>query len=362
MPAKIISGEGSLVEGSSALRALGKRCLIITGAHAAEASGALGDAMTVLQQAGVDATVFNGISENPLLSQCQAAAFTAEAWHADFLLGIGGGSVMDATKAAAWLTPNSISEGDKLFTLEFQQPALPFALVGTTAGTGSEVSATAVITVDAENRKRSVNHPCLYARCVFADPRYTHTMSRNTTISTALDALSHTVEGWFCAACGDVITSFGEKALSLVSDGLKRLAHEDAEPDAALREQLYYGSLWAGMVLNATGTAFPHLLGYALTEDYHLPHGMACAVFLPAFTRRAESVAPERARRLFDLCGGRDAYYTLLDTLVHADIHMSEDQIHHYAPRWEGAKNLARTPGGYTPQDGVALFKKLFLR
>lgn len=84
---------------------------------------------------------------------------------------------MDATKAAAWLAANNITDGYKLFT-GLRHRALPFALAGTTAGTGSEVSATAVITLDREKRKKSVNDPQCYARVAFCDPRYTHTMSR----------------------------------------------------------------------------------------------------------------------------------------------------------------------------------------
>ena len=103
MPVRLYSGEGCLRRGGEQLRSLGRRCLVVTGAHAAKACGALDDALSALEEAGVAATVFPGIGENPLLSQCQAAAFAAEACRAEFLLGVGGGSVMDATKAAAWL-------------------------------------------------------------------------------------------------------------------------------------------------------------------------------------------------------------------------------------------------------------------
>lgn len=269
---------------------------------------------------------------------------------------------MDATKAAAWLASNNITDGMKLFT-GLRHPALPFALVGTTAGTGSEVSATAVITLDRENRKKSVNDPQCYARVAFCDPRYTHTMSRNTTISTALDALSHAVEGWFTPACGEVITACGEKALPLIVRGLGWLAENPGLPDPGMREQLYAGSLWAGLVLNACGTAFPHPLGYILTEDFAVPHGMACAVFLPAFTRRAEQYAPERAAALFALCGGREAYYALLDRLIQAEhVRMTAEQVEGYALRWPGLKNFARTPGGFTAEEAAALYRELFVK
>lgn len=364
MPVRVVSGEGCLRGAGGPLREMGRRCLVVTGGHSAQMSGALGDLLDTLREAGVEATVFPGISANPLISQCQAAAFAAEACRAQFLVGVGGGSVMDAVKATAWLAANSAGDGGRLFQEDgLRHPPLPFALVGTTAGTGSEVSAAAVLTDDRTGRKRSVTHPHCFARVVFADPRYTDSMPRATTVSTALDALAHAAEGWFAPACGDVVTAFGEKALPMLCDGLRALAASEAPPSKETRDRLFYGSLWAGMVLCATGTAFPHPLGYVLTEDFGVPHGMACAAFQPAFLRRAERFAPERAQALFALCGGRDAYFSLLDALVDVrQVRMTADQADGYASRWTNVKNFARTPGGFTAQEGVALLRELFVR
>ncbi len=363
MPVQIFSGEGCLKDKGERLRALGRRCLIVTSAHAAKASGALDDAMEVLEAAGVTATVFPGIGANPLLSQCQVAAFTAETCRSDFILGIGGGSVMDASKAAAWLAANGSTQGYELMAGALRRPALPLVLVGTTAGTGSEVSATAVLTLDRERRKQSITNPECYARYVFADPRYTHSTSRETTVCTALDAFSHAAEGWFAPGCGNVITAFGERALAMVSGGLYWLTANPGLPDPAMREQLYYGSLWAGMVLNACGTAFPHPLGYILTEEYSLPHGAACAVFLPAFLRRAEEQEPRRAEQFYALCGGRERVLAMLEALTpRLDVTMTKEKIDGYRPRWTGLKNFARTPGGFTPDEAAEVFRSLFLR
>ncbi len=361
MPVQVISGPHCLSGGGERLKQWGRRCLVVTGGHSAKVSGALDDALAMLEKAGIEATVFPGIGPNPLLTQCQAAAAAAEACRADFLLGIGGGSVMDASKAAAWLAANSISDETRLFEGKLRHPPLPLALVGTTAGTGSEVTAVAVLTVDRDRRKRSVTHPHCYAKLVFADPRYTDSVPYPTTVSAALDALSHAVEGWFAPACGDVPSLFAEKAFPLLASGLAALAAHPGElPGTGQRDALYYASLCAGMVLNATGTAFPHPFGYILTEDFGIPHGQACAVFLPALTRRAEAVCPDRAARLFSLCGGRERYYETLAALTDADVRMTDEQITGYAARWPGLKNFARTPGGFSPEEGIALFRELF--
>lgn len=367
MPVEVISGEGCVRAGGKRLRALGRRCLVVTGGSGARESGALDDMLAALKGAGVEATVFPGIGQNPLVSQCQQAAYTAEICRAEFLVGIGGGSVMDAAKAAAWLAANRIEQVEALFAGTLRRPPLPLVLVGTTAGTGSEVSAVAVLTLDTAlpggpgaGCKKSVTHPNCYARLVFADPRYTDSMPRRVTVSTALDALSHAVEGFLNPACGSVTAVFAQQALPLISGGLQRLVREETPPDKALRDRLFYGALWAGLVLNAAGTAYPHPMGYVLTEDFSIPHGMACAVFLPSLTLRAEEHLPERARRLFELCGGREAYYGLLEALVDVPVTMTEEQLARYAVRWEGLKNFERTPGGFTAQEAVALARELF--
>lgn len=367
MPVRLISGEGCLKEGGDTLRMLGRRCLVVTSQHAAAACGALDDALAALSSAKIDYTVFPGIGPNPLVTQCQAAAFAAEACRADFLLGIGGGSVMDATKAAAWLAANNITDANKLFT-GLRHPALPVALVGTTAGTGSEVTATAVLTTDIDGRKKSINHPQCFARVVFADPRYTYTVGIETTISTALDALSHSVEGWLSPSCGEMASACAEKAIPVIMNGLRQMVSYPAQlPDKATRDGLYFGSLWAGMVLNSCGTAFPHPFGYILTEDFAVDHGMACAVFLPSLIERAEVVTPLRTRSLYALCGGKDQLLHTLEELTQTTrqrIHMTEAQIIKYAERWPALKdkNFARVPGGFTPEEGMTLFSRLFVQ
>ena len=358
MPVRVFSGEGCVIQHAAVLRRLGRRCLIITGGSSAVKCGALNDAMEAVGRHGIETSVFPGISPNPLVSQCQAAAFAAEAFKADFLIGIGGGSVMDATKAAAWLVTNNITDGDKLFTGEFRHAPLPTVMIGTTAGTGSEVDGTGVLTVDYTKRKRSFNSPLCFPRYAFADPAYTASMPRNLTISTALDAYCHAAEGWLSAGCGDVISAFGEKALSLIADGLYQLAENDGTPSPALREQLLYGSLYAGVVLSACGTCFPHPLGYCLTEDFQVPHGMACAVFLPDLLKRAAIFTPERYQRLVELSGGKQRLDKILDKLIYLEkpITMTSAQIAEYAKRWGNLKNFNRTPGGFTAEDAVGLF------
>lgn len=268
---------------------------------------------------------------------------------------------MDASKAAAWLAANSISDETRLFEGKLRHPPLPLALVGTTAGTGSEVTAVAVLTVDRDRRKRSVTHPHCYAKLVFADPRYTDSVPYPTTVSAALDALSHAVEGWFAPACGDVPSLFAEKAFPLLASGLAALAAHPGElpgPDSATPCITPPSARAWCSTPPAPPSPIPSGISSPRTSASRTDQ--ACAVFLPALTRRAEAVCPDRAARLFSLCGGRERYYETLAALTDADVRMTDEQITGYAARWPGLKNFARTPGGFSPEEGIALFRELF--
>ncbi len=358
MPVEIVRREGALKEVGARAAAFGRRCLIITSATAAQKSHALEDALASLKEAGVEATVFPGISPNPTIGECRAAVDAAEAAGANSLLAIGGGSVMDAAKAVAWMSQHFLVDPETLFRAELRREPMPLMLCGTTAGTGSEVSSVAVITDD-YGKKRSVKSPHCYARVAFCDPRYTDTMPRSVTVSTALDALCHAVEGFLNPACDALSTLFAEQALGRLSTELLSLCDREL-PDRDGRDRLFDGALLAGAVLNTCGTAFPHPMGYVLTEDHGIPHGRACAVFLPALLDCAREAAPERLARLFTLCGGEEALLRILDTLTEVKVTMTEDQLAAYDKRFAALPHYARVPGGFDGERASRLLRTLF--
>ena len=360
MPVELFVGEGVLSACGPKAASFGKRCLILTGAASAEKSRALADALDSMKQTGVEATVYPYIGSNPTWDQCRAAADALFMLRSQSILAIGGGSVMDAAKAVAVLATNHLPKSDALFKGGFSKRPLPLMLCGTTAGTGSEVSAVAVIT-DPNGQKRSVKHPFCYADCAFCDPRYTDSMPRAVTVSTALDALCHAVEGFLSPACDAVSAAFAAEALPRLMRGLTALCEQDV-PASSQRDDLFYGSLLAGTVLNSCGTAYPHPLGYVLTEDHRIPHGQACAVFLPSLLDRAVQYTPDRARALFALCGGEDVLRRALSALTDVDATVTDEQWARYTVRFRDLPHYARVPGGFGGEDAMAVMRSLFSR
>ncbi|MGN1195489.1 MAG: iron-containing alcohol dehydrogenase, partial [Acutalibacteraceae bacterium] len=303
IPVKVISGENCVKENYTLFSSFGKRCLIITGKHSAKMSGALDDVIYSLEEIGIEFDIYDEMGENPLLSSCFEAGKKANCFGADFIVGIGGGSALDGAKAAAVYATNPDFSLKDIYAVKDRNRALPLILIGTTAGTGSEVGRVAVLTDGKTGRKKSIAYDDCNPALTFADYSYTCSMPYSVTVSTALDALAHAVEGYFSPKCTDIPALFAERGIPMIWQGLKSLQKDKSVPKSQGRESLYYGSLYAGITLAYCGTAFPHPLGYVLTENYGVPHGMACAVFMPALIDRAAQYESEKLERLLTLTG-----------------------------------------------------------
>lgn len=363
MPAKIVSGRGCLCANKDAFKEFGRRCLVITGAGSAKKSGALRDVENVLKDDGIDYILYDKVTPNPLLSTCFAAGSAARKFRADFIVGIGGGSALDAAKAAAVFAGNPSFTSDDIYGGKISK-ALPSVLVGTTAGTGSEVTGTAVLTIDEKNIKKSVNSKYCYAALAFCDPVYTGTCPYNLTVSAALDALCHAVESFYSVRAGSVSRTAALEAVKLLWPNLVwLLEHPDVLPDYAEREQLYYGSLWAGITLNHAGTGFPHPAGYPLSTELGIPHGKACAVFLPDYVRHVAPAAPELTLRLFGALGcGVEAFCEKVTKLAAIrGVRLTADKCAEYAKSLEGRHNLTNCIAPSTVEEIQAIYEKLFL-
>lgn len=362
LPVRLLGGRDAVCRNAQRFVPLGKRCLLVTGRSSAVKSGAQADVTAALDSVGIAWRVFNGIGENPLLSDCEQAARMCAEFGAEFVVGIGGGSPMDAAKAVAVLAANPGMTGDDLYSGAPRNRALPIVLVGTTSGTGSEVSAVSVLT-DRTGRKRSCKGDDLYAAFAFGDPKYTFTMSRAETISTGLDAFCHAMEGYLSPHCGAISAALAEGCLPVLWERLLAL-YEGEELTEESHEALYTASIQAGFVLNALGTAYPHPLGYVLTERFHIPHGRACAVFAPSLLELSLQRKTEHAEKLLRLLGVsqekfEEVFLALADC---SGISMTEEEILSLRERLTGVKNYANVSGGFDETQALALFRRLFGR
>lgn len=361
MPTRLFTGKGCLKKYGSQMKKYGVSCLILTGKHGAKACGALQDVIQVLEEQGIVWDIFDGIGQNPLLTDCMKAAEQAIDRKADFLIGIGGGSPMDAAKCAAILTANPGMTQSELYSLNWPKDPLPVVTVGTTAGTGSEVTKVSVIT-NLEGRKKSVKADSMYPVLSFGDPSYTETLSDFFTRSTAIDAFAHCMESYFSILSNEISRTYAVRGMQILLEQFQKILADGSEKLTYVdRESLYHASIYGGLSIAITGTCMPHAMGYLLTEEFHLPHGIACAVFLPEFYLHIKNTTPELAEAfLKDLCCTETEFLHMIQEIMpDYDIQMTEEMIAKEHVRWEGNAGLAKTKEPITAEMADEILRRL---
>ena len=368
MPVRIVSGENAVKNNAAAL-ALGKHALIVTGRRSAVASGALADVTTVLEAQGIGYTLFDKITENPLASTCREGGALCRETGADFVIGIGGGSALDAAKAISAFAVCPDADEAGIYTAEIADGAmLPIAAIPTTAGTGSEANPYAILTLPGGDKKKTFKHiPGSYPRIALVDPRYTYSLNENYTVSTALDALAHAIESWLSPKSTDASEIFAGYAAREIWDVLFRGADGEGAKDAggftpAQRRRLSYAACAAGIAINRTGTGFPHPLGYSITLSEGIPHGRACAAFEGAYIEynlRTE-VGCAKLHRLADMLGTTPGEMAQRIPAM-GDVHLSltSAQIEEHIDRVAGAGNYANSPYVISRDEMSEIYAKL---
>lgn len=274
-------GVNAMEDNHKALEGLGKKALIIIGqGGSARKNGALSDLCKALQQQSIAWKVFDQVEANPSIDTIRAGALMARECQADFIVGIGGGSPLDAAKAIAILAVNEIGN-DELLNLQFGE-VLPIAAIPTTAGTGSEVTPYSILTFPLLETKKNIASPKIIPRLAFLDPAYTSDLPRRVTVDTAVDAYSHALESYLAVRATPLSELYAREALSILGSQLKMLAAGE-QPDLSQRTSLLYGSMLAGMAISTTGTSIPHAMGYYLTFFKGVTHGRANGMIMPAY-------------------------------------------------------------------------------
>lgn len=225
--------------------------------------------------------VYEDIPPEPSFDSIAGVLAAVQPWTPDLVLGIGGGSVMDMAKviAAALANAEYARQGfdnPELITVR----AIPTVMVPTTAGTGAEATPNAIFLRLEQALKIGVVSDAFVASYVILDPCLTASLPPQLTATTGIDALCHAVESYISKAANPISRTFSLRAAELIGGSIEA-AYADGS-DMAAREQMLLGSFFAGMCLYSSTTVAVHALSYPLGGAYHIPHGLANAVLLPA--------------------------------------------------------------------------------
>lgn len=330
MPTRAFFGTGCLSQNSGEIAALGRKALIVTGGRSARESGALNDICNELSALSIEYSIFDKVENNPSTDTVKKGGAEAKRIGADFIIGIGGGSPLDASKAVAVLAVNDMDPVD-LFTNQFAKRPLPVIAIPTTAGTGSEVTPYSILTRNDLETKVSFGNPQTFPVLAFLDPRYTESQPLEVTVNTAVDAFSHCLEGYLGkrrTPASDILAQEGILLFGRSLESLKagEISYED-------RENLLYMSMLGGMVISHTGTTIVHGAGYNLTYFKGIPHGKANGFLMTEYLRFNYDYAKDRIDNVLKLLGmdGLDDFGAAMLQLLGEAPCLEEEEIRKYA-------------------------------
>ncbi len=309
MPPVLLFGRGAVAQVPALLEELGCcRPLLVsdpgvvaTGlpARLAAAWGGQG-----LAEDGSEVPVWDGVTSKAFETEPEACRDAALAGAHDSLVALGGGTVLDVAKVAALLVTNGGRTADYYGFDAARKPPLPLILVPTTAGGGGEVSSHAVILGPTERKKEVVSGIHVQARATVVDPETTVTLPPQYTAYAGLDGLVHAVESFWARRANPFSDAVVRVALPRLAAGLPASVTDGGDLDA--REQLSQGGLYSGLAMANTNAGAMHALGYPLTSDFDIPHGLANALMGPPVLRRVAAALPAKAAELARLLGVAD--------------------------------------------------------
>lgn len=307
-PVKVIAGHAALEHIPFELSTLGaKRPLIITD-KGVRANNLLAPIEAAFESTDAEiAAIFDDVPPDSSLGTVRRAAQLYRDNNCDAIIAIGGGSVIDTSKATNIL----VSEGgDDLLKYSgahnLPKPLKPFFVIPTTSGTGSEVTMVAVVSDTEKNLKMPFASYYLMPHAAILDPRMTQTLPPHLTAMTAMDAMTHAVEAYTCMAANPISDAYATAAVKKVSENLFKVL--DNPSDAQGRLELAQASTMAGIAFSNSMVGLVHSLGHALGAVAHLPHGLCMNLFLPYVLEYNKDVNGGKIAELLLPLAGPDIY------------------------------------------------------
>ncbi|WP_180104387.1 iron-containing alcohol dehydrogenase [Acinetobacter sp. YH12108] len=307
-PVKVIAGHAALEHIPFELATLGAKCPLIITDKGVRANNLLAPIEAAFESTDAKiAAIFDDVPPDSSLGTVRSAAQLYRDHDCDAIIAVGGGSVIDTSKATNIL----VSEGgDDLLKYSgahnLPKPLKPFFVIPTTSGTGSEVTMVAVVSDTEKNVKMPFASYYLMPHAAILDPRMTQTLPPHLTAMTAMDAMTHAVEAYTCMAANPISDAYSTAAVKKVSANLFNVL--DNPTDAQGRLELAQASTMAGIAFSNSMVGLVHSLGHALGAVAHLPHGLCMNLFLPYVLEYNKEVNGDKIAELLLPLAGADIY------------------------------------------------------
>ncbi len=311
IPTKIIFGRKKIHELCNEISNKYANILIVTDRTIFEKTDIIQKVQEILKDKNV--FVFDEVEENPSIETTDKGGAFAKKHQIDLVIGIGGGSSMDAAKGIAILASNPGSVKDYIEGKEVKNKPLPIICVPTSSGTGSEATPYAVFTDRVLGTKAAIANSQIFPILSIIDPELTYSMPASVVINTGLDALTHSIEAYLSTESYDLNDQLALRSIELVIDNLENAASKKIEA----MDKMAYASLLGGMAITHASTILPHIMGYPLTVYHNIPHGKANAIIMPAFLdfMKEHSYYKDKVQLIFDMFKAKDGIKAFINKL-----------------------------------------------
>lgn len=296
MPKSVLYGRNSLEKLGEQSKKLGKRAFIVTDTIM-EKLGYVEKCIQQLNKKSITVSTYNKVDAEPTNIHVLEALSLCKEEKCDFIIGIGGGSCIDAAKAVAVLYTNGGEVEDYVKKdIEIENNPLPLIAIPTTSGTGSEVTSVAVITNKKTDVKMMMKHPSFIPKVAIIDPVLTSSLPTQITAATGIDALCHAIEAYISKVSQPLTDVLALSAIESIMKYL-RIAYEDGRNMEA-REAMMIASLQAGIAFSNASVTLVHGMSRPVGALFHVPHGISNAILLPTVLEFTKTSAMKRLAKI----------------------------------------------------------------
>ncbi|WP_411843050.1 iron-containing alcohol dehydrogenase [Salinicoccus sp. HZC-1] len=294
MPTRVESGNKISDKTGEIIKDLNINKILLVTDPGIEAAGLLKPIIKSLQKAGIDFNIFNEVEPNPYAETFYRGTETIKELKCDAVLGIGGGSSIDTAKGIAVMATNPGSILDYEGVGKVQIPPLPIIAIPTTAGTGSEVTNSTVVTNKKNSFKLGVLSPYVYPDIAILDPSLIINLPQDITSSTGMDALTHAIESYTSKTANTVSESLALNAVKIIGENLVKTYFVGTDIES--RAKMLNASMIAGAAFAQSRLGNVHAISHTLGGVFNIPHGIANAVLLPYVMKFNLPACSERYR------------------------------------------------------------------
>ncbi len=290
----VLFGADTSKQTGARLKSLGCRKVLFVYDQGIKKAGIVDKVINSVKEAGIAVALFDGVKADPPDTVLDEGAEIGRKENVDGVVGIGGGSTMDSAKGINLLLTNPPPAKQYMRFGVQMKPGKVLVLIPTTSGTGSEVTAVAVITDSATQMKGGIAGPLTRATLAIVDPLLTVGLPPSITADTGMDVFSHAVEAITAIKANQMSDILGANAIELTWKFLPRAVKNGNDIEA--RTQMSFAAMEAGFAFQDSMTHLAHAIGHTLGSMYHIPHGTACGVVLPEVIEYIADVVPDGVR------------------------------------------------------------------